>query len=193
MRKIKVLALLSLAMLAGCAHVISEEARGKADPSITFSQLKALPETYAGKHVILGGVIAGVKNAKDGSQLEVVNFELQSGEVPNLTSRSTGRFLAVSPEFIDPLVFKKGRPVTVFGEIKGKKTQPLDETEYTYPVVAIRELYLWEGPDRELGGYAYPPPYPGYMYDPFYYGHPWDPYWHSPYWWRPVGPPFRRW
>lgn len=193
MGKIIALAILSLAMLTGCAHVLSEEARVKADPSITFNQLKALPETYAGKHIILGGIIATVKNAKDGSQLEVVNFELDSGEIPNTASRSGGRFLAVTPEFLDPLVFKKGRPVTIFGEIKGKKTQELDETDYTYPVVAIRELYLWEGPDPGIGGYVVPPLYPGYRHDPFYYGYPYDPYWHSPYMWRPIGPHYRRW
>ncbi|HEY6839028.1 MAG TPA: Slp family lipoprotein, partial [Geobacteraceae bacterium] len=75
------------------------------------------------------------------------------------------------------------RLVTLVGEIKGKKTRPLDYVDYTYPVVSIKELHLLKGyqTDEE---FPYPPPPP--YYDPYYFGH-----WPDVYWFRPLGPPFR--
>lgn len=58
--------------------------------------------------------------------------------------------------------------------------------EYTYPVIAIKEIHVWKNPEYDKG-YPYPAPSP-YYYDPYYYG-----YWPGPYWYRPLGPVYRRW
>lgn len=85
------------------------------------------------------------------------------------------------------MIFKPGRLVTLVGEIKGKKVQPLDEVDYSYPVVAIKEIHVWKSQDYE-SGYPYPTPAPYYYYDPYWYG-----FWPGPYWHRPLGPVYRRW
>jgi outer membrane lipoprotein len=56
--------------------------------------------------------------------------------------------------------------VTVAGEIKGKRVLPLDEIDYTYPVISVKEIHLWS-PKRKDQFYPYP------------YWH----YWHYPWWW----------
>lgn len=70
-------------------------------------------------------------------------------------------------------IYSKGREVTLAGEVKGKRVLPLGEIEYTYPLIAIKEIHLW--PD-ESKGLIYPYPY-GYY--PYWY----HPYGYYPYWW----------
>lgn len=186
MKKILLMSLLALSLLSGCAHVISEEARKLVDPAVTFTKLRETPEAFMGKYVMLGGMIAGAKNTKEGGQLEVVQVDLDSDGMPEDTFRTGGRFLATTVTFLDVMVFKPGRLVTIVGEVKGKKTLPLDEIDYTYPVISIREIHVWKTYDTDYG-YPYPTPGP-YLYDPYYYG-----YWPGPYWYRPLGSPlFKR-
>lgn len=166
--------------LAGCAHVISEESMRLVDTRITFEDLRKAPDSYIGKFVLLGGTIAGVKNSKKGAELEVVQTPLDNNDEPEEIRYSGGRFLVTSSRFLDPMVYKSGRRVTVVGEVKGQKTRTIDEVEYLYPVVAEVEMRLWEKYELERY-YSYPPPY--YYYDPFW--GPWGPYSrpYYPYWW----------
>lgn len=167
--------------LAGCAHVMSEQSLKLVDRQITFAELRKAPESYVGKYVLLGGTIAALKNSKGGAELEVLQAPLDSSGVPVETHYSGGRFIVATAQFLDPLVYKSGRRVTVVGEVKGKKSRAIDEVEYTYPVVAEVEIRLWEKYESDRYNY-YPPPY---YHDPF-----WDPWWpyrrpyyNYPYWW----------
>lgn len=178
MKKCMVILVVML-LITGCIHAISEESRNLVDPTIQFSSLRANPDSYVGKYVMLGGTIAGIRNDKDGSQLEIVQSPLESNDLPQEVSNSSGgRFLAISSGFLDPMVYKAGRRVTVVGQVQGKKTLPIDQVEYRYPVLAIRELHLWS--TSEIQPPQYPPP--GYYYDPFWWGPPY--YWRHryPYW-----------
>lgn len=185
MKKLAILAASAVLALSGCVHVISEESRNLVDPSIAFGNLRNAPDSYAGKYVMLGGAIAGVKNSKELAELEVVQANLDGSGYPDITDhRSGGRFLAITPYFLDPMVYKTGRGVTIVGEVKGKKVKPFDKTEYTYPVVMIREVRVFTREELLRNFYNYPPPY---YYDPFWYPYPYFryyPYWrHHPYWW----------
>ncbi|MEA5112648.1 MAG: Slp/YeaY family lipoprotein [Geobacteraceae bacterium] len=171
--------LLFTALLSGCAHVISDESRNLVDPSIPFSRLRAAPESYRGKYVMVGGMIASLKNDKDSSKLLVVQSALDSFGVPgDADASSEGRFMAVSRNFLDPMIFKPGRKVTVVGQVEGQEVLPLGDIKYVYPVLQIREIYLVPKAEPRP---AYYPPY-GY-YDPFWWG---PPYWRYRYyypWW----------
>lgn len=177
-------ALLALFMLTGCAKVISEEARRLVDPTISFAKLRENPDGFIGRHVMLGGVIAAVKNTKEGGQLEIVQLKLDDSGMPEDALISGGRFLATSANFLDAMIYKPGRLATIVGEVKGKRTAPLEDMEYTYPVITIREIHVWKSYDSDKP-YLYPPPY---YYDPYYYGYDVG----YPYWYRPLGPVFRR-
>lgn len=187
MKHIIISALLILATMTGCTHVISDQARRLADPAISFGVLREAPDNYIGKYVLLGGMIAGVKNTKSGGEIEVVQLKLESSGMPEDPFVSGGRFIVTAPGFLDTLIYKTGRMITVVGEVKGKRTSMLDEVEYTYPVIAIKEMYVWRSYDTG-NGYPYSGPGPYYNYDPYYYG-----YWPGPHWYRPMGPVFRRW
>ncbi len=173
--------LLVLLLLSGCARAISDEGRKLVDPTLSFGRLKEQPDGYIGKYVILGGQIVSTRNTKEGGQLEVVQYDLDSSGFPDDPLTSGGRFLATSPDFIDPAIYAPGRLVTLLGEVKGKRVLKLDEADYLYPMVAIREIHPWKSSQMEMP-YTYP--YPSPYYNPYYYGYDTGP---TPF--RPPGPP----
>lgn len=169
---------LSFLMLTGCAHVFSKEAESMVTQPLKFEQLKSDPKAYVGKYVKLGGVIADTKNTKEGSQVEIVEFKLGSDDVPDETSPSGGRFLAVTSRYLDNMIYKSGRLVALVGKVEGEKVMPLGEMEYRYPVVSIVEIHVFK-----IYPYTYPPPYyDGYGVPPYWYGRYRDPYWGGPWW-----------
>jgi len=159
-------------------HVISKDIRDKVDPSLTFEKVLQNPISYKGKTVVWGGEIVDTVNQKGGTtEIEVVQLPLDSRDAPKLSNTSEGRFLILVNKYLDPYLYQKGRKVTVAGEILGEKFQPLGEMTYRYPVVASKQIHLWE----EYYYLPYPYPYP-YYYPWGYY----DPWWGYPYWWDGV-------
>jgi outer membrane lipoprotein len=166
---------LAFFLYSGCAaHVISEESLRLVDQSLSFAQLKENPDRFVGRFALLGGAIVSVSNTKQMGQLEVVQFPLDRDNMPVESYRSGGRFLAQADGFLDPFVFKPAQLVTIVGEVKGHKTMQLDQVEYGYPIVAIREIHLWR--PATVRPYAYPnyPYYDDYMWRPY---RPWPPWW----------------
>ena len=132
----------------------------------------------------LAALCLEAKRAKDRTEIEVLQLPTDSGVIPSGDrSRSEGRFLAVVNQFLDPATIVPGTPVTVVGEVKGAVTRPLDDSEYTYPVIEINRLIDWNKIMRSRYGGAAPYPYyGGYFGTSFYWGWPYWPYWYYPYW-----------
>lgn len=164
-------AVLGLVVLSGCGPVISSEFRNEARKDLTFSMAFSDPAAYTGSVVIWGGVIIGIMNQPEGTTLVVLETPLSYRERPETSDRSRGRFIAETPQFLDPAMFSTGRKVTIAGAITGKETMPLGKAKvpYTYPVIRIKQIYLWSMQPE------YMPP-PGYWYMGGPYG-----YW--PYGW----------
>jgi outer membrane lipoprotein len=166
-------------LLSGCAP-ISKELRSKADLALFFSDVFQNPEAYRGKIVIWGGEIIETVNQKDGTTLiGVLQRPLDWMEVPKERKSSGGRFLILVEKYLDPYIFRRGRKITVAGEILGEKRRLIGEMEYRYPLILSKQIYLW----RE-SYYAYLPPY--YPHYPWRHYGPWwyyDPWWGYPYWW----------
>ena len=141
MRRLFVVAL-SMLLLAGCAHIISDKSRAMADRSVTFSQLKVNPDSLRGKFVILGGAVTGVLQLKEGVRLEVIQYPLDMEEIPDNSSDSGGRFLVDLPPDVGYSTFKPGMLVTMAGEVAGKMVKPLDKADYTYPVIVVKEIHM---------------------------------------------------
>ena len=162
--------LLGLAFFAsGCAPVISKGLRAQIDEEILFEEVIQDPEAYQGKMVLWAGVIIGAKNRKEGTLIEVLQKPADMVGRPKDVDRSGGRFLALYDGYLDIAIYAQGREVTVAGEIKGKRTLPLDEIEYAYPLISVKEIHLWSLESKER---VYPYPYWHY--------YPW--WWYYPYW-----------
>lgn len=176
--------IISLLFTMGCTAVISEQSRKLVNTDAAFKTVREAPENFIGKHIMIGGRIANIRNSSDGAQLEIVQFELTSSGLPEDSFLSYGRFLAINSDYMDPMIFKRGMLITLVGELKGKKTLRLDDMDYTYPLIAIREWHLWRGSEAH-SGYSYPirPP----EYNPYNYGYGYEPFLQRPF--NQVNPP----
>ncbi len=130
-------------LLNGCTYAISSDARRQADRTIAFSDLNADPAKFAGKTVILGGVIVQTRNVKDGALIEIQQKELDYWGKPRRTDKTGGRFLARHAGFLEPLVYAPGREVTLAAEVAGTEEKGLAEEGSLYPLVVSKELKLW--------------------------------------------------
>jgi len=139
-----VLVLFAAAMaLVGCAQPFPPETLSKVNRSVTFPELQKNPEQHNGTWLMLGGVIVASRNTKEGTFIEVLQRPLDSDGQPLQTDETAGRFLARSDQFLDTAVYHQGRLITVIGEVAGKRIQPLDEVQYQYPLLIVKDLHLW--------------------------------------------------
>ncbi|RNC72681.1 MAG: hypothetical protein ED859_01595 [Desulfuromonadales bacterium] len=142
------LMVLLAALLCSCAgQVISRDSLLLANRDISFTRVREAPERFTGTYLLVGGAIAAVKNSAAGAELEILQLGLDSSDRPREKSGSEGRFLARSREFLDPLIYKQGRLVTLVGKVSGSVPRALEGVDYRYPVLEIRELHLWKPED----------------------------------------------
>lgn len=155
-----------LLLLSGCASQIPLEIREPPAASPLFSQVRDDPKAYQGQPVRWGGTIVKVENRPTETWVEVLAKELGSEGRPVESDASLGRFLMKAIGFLDPVVYRTDRRITVYGRLAGQETRKIGDLPYTYPVVQADTYYLWS----ERRYYDYPP----YWYYPYYY--PYYPY-----------------
>ncbi len=139
------------------------------DTSVRFAALKSAPSEYFGRTVMIGGTVIRAKRTKAGTEVEVLQLpSTKDGPVTEDRLHSEGRFLAVREAFLDPASLPEGTPITVIGTVTGETTRPLDESDYTYPILDVKHIIDWNSiaaqrrRDRS--------PYYGYYYPPYGYG-----------------------
>lgn len=155
------------------------------DTSVRFADLQRTPATYIGRTVMVGGSVIRAKRTEAGTELEVLQLPTEKeGGVTEERLRSEGRFLAIQEQFLDPASLPEGTPITVIGTVKGETRRPLDESEYTYPILDVKHIIDWNSiatqrrRDRSPYYGAY---YPPFGYSGFYpyggFGGPLGSYW----------------
>lgn len=159
---IKIFCVIAL-LIQGCTYAISPDLAKKADKTIQFDQLETDPEIYKGSLVLLGGTIEKSSNIKDGTLIEVSQKPLDRWGKPITAKQSAGRFLVLYPGYLDVVVYRAGRDITVAGSVKGTRQKGPGGSADTYPVIVSKELKLWPDERRSWNR-------PQHM-DPFY-----DPY-----------------
>jgi outer membrane lipoprotein len=141
MRTPLILLLPLLLLVAGCTHIISGASRDRADRSIGFGELRKNPDAYRGKFIILGGAVTAVRQVSEGVELEVMEYPLDSEEMPDISSGPGGEFLVILPPG-GYATFKPGVLVTMAGEVAGKVVKPLNNAPYSYPVLVVKEIHI---------------------------------------------------
>ena len=188
-RNVIVLGALS-AVLISCAPVLDRRLMDEGTRKFDLSSLVQTPDAFKDRLFIFGGVVIDTKLTAEGSQIEGLFVPVDRWGYLADSARYAGRFIAVYPRskgMLDPMIYKKGRQISLAADFVEVRKAKIDEMEYTYPVFTIRQIHLWDQYADYPAYYYYPYPYPyyyGYSYYPYYYD-PWPaPY---PYW----GP--RRW
>ncbi|MBH0203398.1 MAG: hypothetical protein HP496_14135 [Nitrospira sp.] len=156
------------------------------DSTVSFADLRRAPGEYIGRTVMIGGNVIKAKRTEAGTEVEILQLPTeQEGMLTEERLRSEGRFLAVREQFLDPASLPQGTPITVIGTVKGETTRPLDESDYTYPILEIKHIIDWRSiaaqrrRDRNPYYGAYYPPYgPSglYPYGSGYWGGPFGGY-----------------
>ncbi|MDO8546087.1 MAG: Slp family lipoprotein [Nitrospirales bacterium] len=175
-------ALLVLPVLPGCitSELVTKEMESQVARDIPFEALKAEPDKFKGRVMVLGGKVLAAKRLKEGTQIEVLQLPLDGADAPIMhLPQSKGRFLAYQEAFLDPATIPEGTAVSMIVEVTGHKTQPIDEVDYIYPTLKIRTLKIW--PEQRY--MPWPGPYYPYWYSsprrlPF---HPFYPQWWDPW------------
>lgn len=165
-------------LLGGCGPVLSKEALRQVNWGVDYSRVRADPQAYRGKTLLLGGRILEADINREGTSLEVLKFTLGQRDYPEKPDEMNGRFLARTDRFLDPDRYRAGRLITLTGTVVGEQSKPLGKSMYRYPVFRIDAIYLWPEPYPPGPYYYYYSPYPP---PPFYY----DPFWYPyPFWYR---------
>ncbi len=89
----------------------------------SLRQVRLDIDAYLGRDVRWGGIINGVENRSDGTWIEIVRYDLRDDGRPREGGKSDGRFIASFGDFVDPVVYEAGRPLTVVGRIEGQTSR----------------------------------------------------------------------
>ncbi len=162
--------LLSLICLVtlGCQHTISNTLRQQAEPPVSFQALRADPDAFKGRTVILGGDILNTQNTQQQTAIEILQKPLDRFEAPLVTDQTAGRFIAQCDRYLDPAIYDQGRQITVAGTILGSYAGQVGEADYLYPLVSCVEMHLWPRASREPVYPVYPYPWLLHRYHPWY-------------------------
>ncbi len=139
--------LLSLA-LAGCAPAISTSLQQEAGPKVSFAELSAHPDQYAGQVEILGGQVIQVQPLGQGSLVSIDEHNLDSQFFPS-GAASGGTFLVASDQPLNPNSYQPKSTITVAGVVQGQKDGLL--------LLKARQIHYWEGPRWEKFFQPVPP------------------------------------
>ncbi len=173
------LSLWSLALLVavsqGCAtsELVPPAMQSQISRDLSFGDIKADPERFKGRIVVVGGHVLSVKRLKDQTEIEVLQLPLDWSDQPvsNLMN-SKGRFLAFSQSALNPATVPPGSQISMVAEVLGSQTATLDDRMYTYPMFTIKIFKMWP----KAHHYARPFPF----WDSWAY--PFDDPWTHPYW-----------
>lgn len=132
---------LSLMILAGCASY-PQQVRIADNVALT-SYENAVQQNIDFGTARWSGVIAEISNKANQTRLEVVYFPSGSNGRPAVSDQTKGRFVTYINGFLDPMVYQRGKSVTVLGELTRSEMGKVDEYEYRYPVIKDAKVYLW--------------------------------------------------
>ncbi len=162
---LSVLLVLICLITVGCQHTISDTLRQQAAPVIAFKALRADPDAFKGRTVILVGDILKTQNTQQQTAIEILQKPLDRFEAPLITDQTEGRFIAHCDRYLDPAIYDQGRQITVAGKVLGSHAGKVGEADYLYPLISCVEMHLWPRVSHDP---VYPRPWFLYRYHPWY-------------------------
>ncbi|WP_348631402.1 Slp family lipoprotein [Pasteurella sp. WM03] len=107
-------------------------------------QIQTQDYACACHHIRLGGKVIRATALENQTELEILNLPVSSlNAKPLLEAHSNGRFIAYIEGFIDPEVVKN-QYITLGGILKKQQVGKVDQAEYVYPVINVKNYRLWK-------------------------------------------------
>ena len=129
-------------ILGGCTSVPKNISTPVPGPDAR--EARANPAAHAGSMVRWGGTISDINNLERRTVITVVARPISRRGEPRGDEKAVGRFLAEIDRFLEPAEYGAGRRITVVGRFTGIRSKRIDQYVYDYPVVRVRDLYVWE-------------------------------------------------
>ncbi len=142
LRGVRLISMLGFSGLWACAPIAHQWAQ-QTDPHLSYAKVVDNPSAYTGAFILWGGTIQGNQPIPGGTELMVEEAPLSPRERPDLQI-TQGMFIAKISEYLNPDTFGQGRVVTLAGQLIGEEKRTVGVEEYTFPVVAIRQIHLWK-------------------------------------------------
>ncbi|AFJ03554.1 Starvation lipoprotein Slp-like protein [Methylophaga frappieri] len=166
----------SLTAISACSSV-PKTIQSAPSGDVQLTQVLQAKSDNAGKTVRWGGEIIKVENKNDASLIQITQYPLNHYGRPITSKKSLGRFLARTPEFFDPVVYKAGTLITFSGKTTAEtQTRKVDEKQLLMPVIDITDSYRWQPRyygQRHSDFYGDPffSPYNSFYYNRWYGNH----------------------
>jgi outer membrane lipoprotein len=126
----------------------------KAAPSsvnATPQQVATAPANFHNLQVVWGGSVISVHNLADHSEIEVLSYPLDASQRPRLKEPATGRFIAITPGFVEPMDYPPGSLVTLHGTLDGARSGEVGQAGYTYALVHSDAMHRWTPDEMRQG------------------------------------------
>ena len=151
-----VIAIMVTGVASGCSTVIPSKYTSQAERGASLSSIKARPDAYIGKVVILGGVMVEEKEAGEQIWLRLKNRPVDADYVPHQpTSASdpeTGHYWVIVNRQGLSSSYKNWARMTIVGRVSAQK--PSEMPGGVDPVILALYLRGW---DDSWGGYGLRP------------------------------------
>jgi len=117
----------------GCANPFSKDLLAKVENNVSYREFQDDPEKNDCNLLMFGWEIIETKNRENGAWIIVLQKPLNEEGQTNWALESCGRFLVATSSFLDVEAFRRGRSITVIGEVDNSKGLPICGNEYWYP------------------------------------------------------------
>ena len=126
----------------------------KPDASIIAAapaQVSATPAQYRNAQVIWGGRVIAVRNFPDHSEIELLDYPLDSSQRPRVKEPAAGRFIALMPGYVESMDYPEGTLMTLRGTLAGVRAGKVGEADYAFPLVRVEQSHRWTPQEMEQG------------------------------------------
>ena len=93
--------------------------------------------------VVWGGMILGVDNLAEHSEITVLAYPLDKKQRPMLQAPTEGRFVVQVPGYVEAFDYPQGRFVTLRASLSGTREALIDEQVFVMPVVHAQTVRVW--------------------------------------------------
>lgn len=135
-------ALMAALAAGGCAATPRPRA-ANIDATLTPATVAAHPHATRGARVRWGGIIIRDHVGPRHSVLTVLAYPLAANGRPRQRRMPWGRFKVIASGYLDPILYGRGRSISVVGVVRGVTPGLIGEARYLYPDITLLSSHLW--------------------------------------------------